>query len=156
MPTLDPEKLLVIPIKQKHAPRIMKLIQSLSAVSLKGGGKVPISLIIEIAQWHKKPVGARIQKSRGHLVLKSNQGQLQGTFMNTGVALREAIDKVPMMQPEIIIGKRIDGFFQIAKQQLVLSKIRGVSVHNTIGDNALSFTYKVRKIILTPKSVAVI
>ncbi len=42
MPAIDPEKLLVIPIKEKHAPQVMKLIQSLSAVSLKGGGKVPI------------------------------------------------------------------------------------------------------------------
>ena len=156
MPMPDSEKLLVIPLKKKHSVRVVQLIQSLSAVSLKGGGKVPISLIIEIAQWHKKPVGARIQKSRGNLLLKSKQGHLQGTFMNTGRPLREAIDKVPMMKPEIIIGKRIDGFFQISKQQLVLSHIRGVSVHNTIGDNALSFTYKVQKIILTPKTVAVI
>jgi hypothetical protein len=156
MPAIDPEKILVIPIKQKHAPRIMKLIQSLSVVSLKGGGKVPISLIVEIAQWHKKPVGTRIKQRRGDFLLKSKQGQLQGTFMNNGKALREAIDKVPMMQPEIIIGKRIDGFFQIAKDQLVLSNIRGVSVHNTVGDNVLSFTYKVQRIILTPKTVSVI
>jgi len=156
MPAIDPGKILVIPIKKKDAPRVMKLIQSLSVVSLKGGGKVPISLIVEIAEWHKKPVGARIKQSRGDLLLQSKQEQLQGTFMNNGKALREAIDKVPMMQPEIIIGKRIDGFFQIAKNQLVLSRIRGVSVHNTVGDNVLSFTYKVHKIVLTPKTVSVI
>jgi len=156
MPTFDPAKLLVIPIREKHAPRVMQLIQSLSAVSLKGGGKVPLQHIIEIAEWQKKPVGARIKSNRGDLLLKSKKGQLQGNFLNNGKALREAIDKVPMMKPEIIIGKRIDGFFQIAKNQLILSNIRGVSVHNTIGDNALSFTYKVQKITLTPKSVAVI
>jgi hypothetical protein len=156
MPAIDPGKILVIPIKKKHAPRVMKLIQSLSVVSLKGGGKVPISLIIEIAEWHKKPVGARIKQRRGDLLLQSKKEQLQGTFMNNGKALREAIDKVPMMQPEIIIGKRIDGFFQIVKNQLVLSRIRGVSVHNTVGDNVLSFTYKVHKIVLTPKTVSVI
>lgn len=156
MPIIDPEKLLVIPIKEKHAPRVMKLIQSLSAVSLKGGGKVPLQHIIEIAEWQKKPVGTRIKSSRGDLLLRSKKGQLQGNFLNSGKPLQEVIDKVPMMKPEIIIGKKIEGFFQIAKNQLVLSRIRGVSVHNTVGDNVLSFTFKVQKIILTPKSVAVI
>lgn len=156
MPAVDPEKLLVIPIKEKHAPRVMKLIQSLSAVSLKGGGKVPLQHIMEIAGWHKKPVGARIKQSRGDLLLKSEKGQLQGVFMNNGKALQEPLNKVSMMKPEIIIGKKIGGIFLIAKNQLVLSKIQGVSVLNTVGDNMFSFTYKVQKIILTPKTVAVI
>ncbi len=156
MPILDPEKVLVIPLKKKHQVRIFKLIQTFSAVSLKGGGRIPISVILEIAHWDKKSVGVRIKKTRGDLMLKSKEGQLQGTFMNSGKPLTEAIDKVPMMKPEIVIGKRIDGFFQIAKRQLVLSNIRGVAVHNTIGDNALSFTYKVQKIILTPRTVTMI
>jgi hypothetical protein len=156
MPKIDPEKLLVIPIKEKHAPRVLKLIQSLSTVSLKGGGKVPIQHIMEIAEWHKKPVGARIKQSRGDLMLISEKGKLQGTFLNNGKALQEPINKVPMMKPEIIIGKKIGGIFHIAKNQLVLSKIQGVSVLNTVGDNVFSFTYKVQKIILTPQTVAVL
>lgn len=156
MSIFDPEKILVIPLKKKHQVRIFKLIQTLSAVSLKGGGRVPISVILKIAHWDKKPVGERIRKSRGDLILKSREGHLQGTFMNSGKPLTEAIDKVPMMQPEIIIGKRIDGFFQLTKRRLVFSHIRGISVHNTIGDNALSFTYKIQKIIFTPRTVTVI
>ncbi len=156
MPIFDAEKILVIPLKKKHQVRIFKLIQTLSAVSLKGGGRIPISVILEIAHWDKKSVGVRIKKTRDDLILKSRKGRLRGTFMNNGKPLKEAIDKVPMMRPEIIIGKRIDGFFQIAKRQLVFSHIRGISIHNTIGDNALSFTYQVQKIIFTPSTVTVI
>ncbi|MCH7500221.1 MAG: hypothetical protein IH886_09460, partial [Nitrospinae bacterium] len=118
MPMFNPEGLIVIPLKEKHQQRVYALIQLLSAVALQGGGKVPIQRIIELAHWQAKPVGARIQKSRGDLLLNSRRGQLQGTFMNAGQPLREAIDKVPMMKPEIIIGKRIDGFFQITKNKL--------------------------------------
>ncbi len=156
MPMFNPEGLIVIPLKEKHQQRVYALIQLLSAVALQGGGKVPIQRIIELAHWQAKPVGARIQKSRGDLLLNSRRGQLQGTFMNTGRPLREAIDKVPMMKPVILIGRRIDGFFQIEKSRLTLSRIRGISLHNTIGDDLLSFTYKVKKIIITPQNVTVI
>lgn len=155
MPMFNPEGIVVIPLKEKHQERVYALIQSLSAVALQGGGKVPIQRIIELAQWQAKPVGARIKKSRGDLVLNCRRGQLQGTFMNTGRALREAIDKVPMMKPVILIGRRIDGFFHIEKSRLTLSRIRGISLHNTIGDNAFDFTYKVKKIIITPQNVTV-
>jgi len=150
------DSILVFPLKEKHGKRVRKLVQRMSALALSGGGRLPLAVILQIAHWDKKSVGVRIAKTRGDVMLNSRRNQLNGTFMNTGKALKETVDEVPMMKPEIVIGRRIDGFFEIAGEQLTLHHIRGVSVYNTIGDNVASFTVKVKQVIISPQSVALI
>lgn len=146
--------ILVLPLKQKHQKRVAKLIETLGSVALKGGGKVPLPMILEIAHWEKKSVGIRAVRSRGALVLNSKKGTLEGTFMNTGKPMKEVVENIPMMKPELLIGRRIDGFFKIVKNQLILHHIRGISVHNEADGGVMDITYKVQQITIAPDSVA--
>lgn len=146
--------ILVLPLQEKHQKRVAKLIKKLGEIALKGGGKVPLSMILEIAHWEKKSVGIRALRSRGDLILNSKKGKLEGTFLNTGKPMKEAVENIPMMKPELIIGRRIDGFFKITKNQLILHHIRGISVHNNDDGGLMDLTYKVQQITISPESVA--
>ncbi len=77
-------------------------------------------------------------------------------FLNTGKKLREKIPNVPLFTPEIIGEKKIGGHFKVSKNQLDLTKIQGLTVSKTIGDDLFDIKFKVQKVVLTPKTVAVI
>ncbi len=74
-----------IPIPEKDQKKVAQLIQFIGQMSLKGGGKVPLLHILNIAGFDQKK-GMRIQKIRGDLVLKSEKGKLEGMFLNIGKA----------------------------------------------------------------------
>ena len=98
----------------------------------------------------------RIQKIRGDLILRSQKGKLEGLFLNTGKKLREKIPNVPMFTPEIIGDKKIGGNFKVSKNHLDLSRIKGLTVFKTVGDNLFDLKFKVQRVVLTPKTIAVI
>ncbi len=77
-------------------------------------------------------------------------------FLNTGKKIREKIPNVPLFTPEIIGEKIIGGHFKASKNQLDLTQIQGLTVIKTIGDNLFDLKFKVRKVVLTPKTAAVI
>jgi hypothetical protein len=151
----DLKNIFEIPIAEKDQKKVAQLIQFIGKMSLKGGGKVPLMHILNIAGFKKKE-GLRIQKIRGDLILQSQKGKLEGLFLNTGKKLREKIPNVPMFTPEIIGEKKIGGNFKVAKNQLDLTKIQGLTVFKTVGDNLFDLKFKVKRVILTPKTVAVI
>ncbi len=97
----------------------------------------------------------RIQKIRGDLILRSQKGTLEGLFLNAGQKLREKIPNVPLT-PEIIGEKKIGGNFKVSKNQLDLTQIQGLTVFKSLGDNLFDLKFKVQRVILTPKTVAVI
>jgi hypothetical protein len=144
-----------IPIAKEDHKKVAQLIQFIGKMSLKGGGKVPLLHILTIAGFDKKE-GIRIQKIRGDLVLRSEKGKLEGLFLNAGQKLREKIPNVPMFTPEIIGEKKIGGNFKVTKDQLDLSKIQGLTVIKSLGEDLFDLKFKVQKVILTPKTVAVI
>ena len=144
-----------IPIAKEDHKKVAQLIQFIGKMSLKGGGKVPLLHILTIAGFDKKE-GIRIQKIRGDLVLRSEKGKLEGLFLNAGQKLREKIPNVPMFTPEIIGEKKIGGNFKVSKNQLDLTKIQGLTVFKTVGDDLFDLKFKVQKVILTPKTIAVI
>lgn len=144
-----------IPIPERDHKKVAELIQFIGKMSLKGGGKVPLRYILNVAGLDKKR-GMRIQKMRGDLILKSEKGKLDGLFLNTGQKFREEIPNVPLFTPEIIGEKKIGGNFKVTKNRLDLSNIQGLTVFKTIGDNLFDLKFKVRKVFLTPKTVAVI
>ena len=150
----DLNNIFEIPIAKQDQKKVAQLIQYIGKVSLKGGGKVPLLHILTIAGFDKKE-GTRIQKMRGDLILRSQKGTLEGLFLNTGQKLREKIPNVPLT-PEIIGEKKIGGNFKVTKDQLDLTKIQGLTVFKTIGDNLFDLKFKVQRVILTPKTVAVI
>jgi len=127
-----------IPIPERDHKKVAELIQYISKVSLKGGGKVPLLYILNVAGLDKKK-GMRIQKMRGDLILKSEKGKLDGLFLNTG-------------QKE----KKIGGNFKVTKNRLDLSNIQGLTIFKTVGDNLFDLKFKVRKVVLTPKTVTVV
>jgi hypothetical protein len=151
----DLKNIFEIPIAEQDQKKVAQLIQFIGKMSLKGGGKVPLMHILNIAGFEKKE-GLRIQKIRGDLILQSQRGKLEGLFINTGKKLREKIPNVPMFTPEIIGEKKIGGNFKVAKNQLDLTKIQGLTVFKTVGDNLFDLKFKVKRVILTPKTVAVI
>ena len=151
----DLKNIFEIPIAEKDHKKVAQLIQFIGKMSLKGGGKVPLLHILTIAGFDKKE-GLRIQKMRGDLILRSEKGKLEGLFLNTGQKLREKIPNVPLFTPEIIGDKKIGGNFKVSKNQLDLSKIQGLTVIKTIGDDLFDLKFKVQKVVLTPKTVAVI
>jgi len=151
----DLKNIFEIPIAKQDQKRVAQLIQFIGNMSLKGGGKVPLLHILSIAGFEKKE-GLRIQKIRGDLILRSQKGKLEGLFINTGQKLREKIPNVPMFTPEIIGEKKIGGNFKVAKNQLDLTKIQGLTVFKTVGDNLFDLKFKVKRVILTPKTVSVI
>jgi hypothetical protein len=144
-----------LPIPEKDHKKVAELIQYIGKVSLKGGGKVPLLYILNVAGLDKKR-GMRIQKMRGDLILQSQKGTLEGRFFNAGQKFREEIPNVPMFTPEIIGEKKIGGNFKVTKNRLDLSNIQGLTVFKTVGDNLFDLKFKVRKVALTPKTVAVI
>ncbi len=144
-----------IPIAEKDHKKVAQLIQFIGKMSLKGGGKVPLLHILNIAGFDQKE-GIRIQKIRGDLILKSEKGKLEGLFLNTGKKLREKIPNVPLFTPEIIGEKKIGGNFKVTKDRLDLSKIRGLTVIKSLGEDLFDLKFKVQKVVLTPKTVAVI
>ena len=144
-----------IPIAKRDHKKVAELIQFIGKMSLKGGGKVPLLHILKIAGFDQKE-GVRIQKMRGDLILQSQKGKLEGLFLNTGKKLREKIPNVPMFTPEIIGEKKIGGNFKVSKDHLDLSKIQGITVFKTVGDNLFNLKFKVQRVVLTPKTVAVI
>ncbi|NIQ03657.1 MAG: hypothetical protein GWM98_27670 [Nitrospinaceae bacterium] len=150
----DLENLLEIPIAAKDQPKVTRLIQYIGKLSLKGGGVVPLKEVLKIAGFSDKD-GKRIQKLRGDLILRSEKGKLTGLFINTGKKMREKIPKVPL-KPEIIGEKKIGGNFQVSKNRLDLSKIKGLTVFKTVGDDLFDLQFKVQHVILTPKTVRVI
>jgi len=77
-------------------------------------------------------------------------------FLNTGKKIREKIPNVPLFTPEIIGEKKIGGHFKVSKNQLDLTQIQGLTVIKTVGDDLFDIKFKVRKVVLTPKTVAVI
>ncbi|MDH5762036.1 MAG: hypothetical protein OEZ51_03545 [Nitrospinota bacterium] len=151
----DFQNIFEIPIADKDQKKVAQLIQFIGKMSLKGGGKVPLQHILELAGFDKKE-GVRIQKMRGDLILKSEKGKLEGMFVNTGRKLKEKIPNVPMFTPEIIGEKQIGGNFKVSKNQLDLTKIEGLTVFKTVGDDLFDLKFKVKQVILTPKTVAVI
>ena len=151
----DLKNIFEIPIAQHDQKRVAQLIQFIGKMSLKGGGKVPLLHILNIAGFEKRE-GMRIQKMRGDLILQSQKGKLEGLFLNTGQKLREKIPNVPMFTPEIIGDKKIGGNFKVSKNHLDLSKIQGLTVFKTVGDNLFNLRFKVQRVVLTPKTIAVI
>ena len=147
----DLDNLFEIPIHERDQKKVAQLIQFIGKMSLKGGGRVPLQHILDIAGFKKKE-GIRIQKIRGDLILKSQKGKLEGRFFNTGQKLREKIPNVPTFTPEIIGEKKIGGNFKVSKNQLDLSKIQGITVFKSVGDNLFDIKYKVQRVILTPKA----
>lgn len=150
----DLKNIFEIPIAERDHKKVAQLIQFIGKMSLKGGGRVPLLHILTIAGFDKKE-GIRIQKIRGDLILRSEKGKLEGLFINTGKKIREKIPNVPLT-PEIIGEKKIGGNFKVSKNQLDLSKIQGLTVIKTVGDDLFDLKFKVQKVILTPKTVAVI
>ena len=151
----DLKNIFEIPIARQDQKKVAQLIQFIGKMSLKGGGKVPLLHILNIAGFDKKE-GMRIQKIRGDLILRSEKGKLKGLFLNTGKKLREKIPNVPMFTPEIIGEKKIGGNFKVSKDHLDLSRIQGLIVFKTVGDNLFDLKFKVQRVILTPKTIAVI
>ena len=151
----DLKNIFEISIAEKDQKKVAQLIQFIGQMSLKGGGKVPLLHILNIAGFDKKE-GMRIQKIRGDLILKSEKGKLEGMFLNTGKKLREKIPNVPLFTPEIIGEKKIGGHFKVSKNRLDLTKIQGLTVSKTIGDDLFDIKFKVEKVVLIPKTVAVI
>jgi len=151
----DFKNIFEIPIAEKDHKKVARLIQFIGKMSLKGGGKVPLLHILTIAGFDKKE-GIRIQKLRGDLLLQSEKGKLEGLFLNTGQKLREKIPNVPLFTPEIIGEKKIGGKFKVTKGQLDLTEIQGLTVFKSLGENLFDLKFKVKQVILTPKTVAVI
>jgi len=151
----DFKNIFEIPIAEEDHKKVAQLIQFIGKMSLKGGGKVPLLQILTIAGFDKKE-GVRIQKLRGDLILRSEKGKLEGLFLNAGQKLREKIPNVPMFTPEIIGEKKIGGNFKVTKDQLDLTNIQGLTVFKSVGDDLFDLKFKVQKVILTPKTVAVI
>ena len=151
----DFKKIFEIPVAEQDQKKVAQLIQFIGKMSLQGGGKVPLMHILDIAGFEKKE-GIRIQKLRGDLILQSQKGKLEGLFLNTGHKLREKIPNVPMFTPEIIGEKKIGGNFKVSKNQLDLTKIQGLTVFKTVGDNLFDLKFKVQRVVLTPKTIAVI
>ena len=151
----DLKNIFEIPIAKEDHKKVAQLIQFIGKMSLQGGGKVSLLHILTIAGFDKKE-GIRIQKIRGDLVLRSEKGKLEGLFLNAGQKLREKIPNVPMLTPEIIGEKNIGGNFKVTKNQLDLSKIQGLTVIKSLGEDLFDLKFKVQKVILTPKTVAVI
>ncbi len=151
----DLKNIFEIPLREKDGKRVKQLIQYIARVSAQGGGKVPLDDILVLAGWQGKKEGIRIKKQRGDLILKSQKGQMEGRFLNSGQRLRETVSGVPMITPDIIVEKKVGGFYKVKKDQLELSKIQGLTVITTIGDNLLVIKLPVRKVLLTPKTVSV-
>ena len=151
----DLKNIFEIPIAKQDQKKVAQLIKFIGKMSLKGGGKVPLMHILNIAGFDKKE-GMRIQKIRGDLILRSQKGKLEGLFLNTGKKLREKIPNVPMFTPEIIGEKKIGGNFKVSKDHLDLSRIQGLTVFKTVGDNLFDLKFKVQRVVLTPKTIAVI
>ena len=151
----DLENIFEIPIHENDQKKVAQLIQFIGQLSLKGGGKVPLKHILDIAGFEKRE-GMRIQNKRGDLILGSHKGKLEGRFFNSGQRMREKIPNVPMFTPEIIGEKKIGGIFKVYKNRLDLTKIQGLTVIKSVGDNLFDLTFKVEKVVLTPKTVTVI
>ena len=150
----DLKNIFEIPIARQDQKRVAQLIQFIGKMSLKGGGKVPLLHILKIAGFTRKE-GVRIQKIRGDLILWSQKGKLEGRFFNSGKKIREKILNVPLT-PEVIGEKKIGGQFKVTKNRLDLSKIQGLTVFKAVGDNLFDLKFKVKRVILTPKTIAVI
>ncbi len=148
------ENIFEIPIAKQDQKKVAQLIQFIGKMSLKGGGKVPLLHILNIAGFDKKD-GIRIQKMRGDLILSSEKGKLEGLFLNIGKKLREKIPDVPLT-PEIIGEKKINGNFKVTKAQLDLTQIQGLTVFKSLGEDLFDLKFKVQKVVLTPKTVTVI
>ena len=151
----DFKSIFEIPIAKQDQKKVAQLIQFIGNMSIKGGGKVPLMHILNIAGLDKKD-GLRIQKIRGDLILRSQKGKLEGLFLNTGQKLREKIPNVPIFTPEIIGEKKIGGNFKVAKDQLDLTKIQGLTVFKSLGEDLFDLKFKVKQVVLTPKTIAVI
>jgi len=150
----DLNNIFEIPIAKQDQKKVAQLIQFIGKISLQGGGKVPLLHILTIAGFDKQE-GMRIQKIRGDLILRSQKGTLEGLFLNAGQKLREKIPNVPLT-PEIIGEKKIGGKFKVTKGQLDLTEIQGLTVFKSLGENLFDLKFKVKQVILTPKTVAVI
>ena len=150
----DPNKIFKIPLKEKDGKRVKQLIQYFAQVSSKGGGKVPLDDILILANWQSKKESIRITKQRGDLILKSRKGQMKGTFLNSGQRLREKVSDASMLSPDIIVEKKMGGFYTIKKDQLELSNIQGLAVIKTIGDNLATIKLRIRTVLLTSKTVS--
>jgi hypothetical protein len=151
----DFKNIFEIPVAEQDQKKVAQLIQFIGKMSLKGGGKVPLLHILNIAGFDKKE-GMRIQKIRGDLILQSQKGKLEGLFLNAGQKMREKIPNVPMFTPEIIGEKKIGGNFKVSKNQLDLTQIKGLTVFKSLGEDLFDLKFKVKKVILTPKTIAVI
>lgn len=152
----DMKNIFNIPLREKDGARVKQIIQYIARLSAQGGGKMPMDDILTLAGWSGKKESLRIKKLRGDLILKSRKGQMEGTFLNAGKRLRETIPDVPLFTPDLIVEKRVGGFYKVQKDQLELSKIQGLTVIKTIGDNLFDIKLPVRKVLLTPTTVSVI
>jgi putative methionine-R-sulfoxide reductase with GAF domain len=152
----DLKSLFEIPLRKKDSKRVKQIIQYITRVSIQGGGKVPLEDILVLGGWQGKKEGIRIKKQRGDLILKSRKGQLAGTFLNSGQRLRETVSDESMFTPDIIVEKKLVGFYKVKKDQLELSKIQGLTTITTIGDNLAKIKLPFRKVLLTPNTVSMI
>ena len=152
----DLKSIFEIPLREKDGKRVKQIIEYIARLSAQGGGKMPMDDILTLAGWNEKKESARIKKQRGALILKSQKGKMEGTFLNVGKRLRETIPDVPLFTPDLIVEKKVRGIYKVKKDQLELSKIQGLTVIKSLGDDLFDIKFKVRKVVLTPKTVAVI
>ena len=150
----DPNNIFQIPLREKDGKRVKQLIQYFARVSSQGGGKVPLDDILVLANWQDKKEGIRFKKQRGDLILKSRKGQMEGSFLNSGQRLREKVSDASMLSPDIIVERKMGGFYKVKKDQLELSNIQGLAVIKTMGDNLVDIKIRIRTVLLTSKTVS--
>lgn len=149
------KSLFEVPIAERDRKNVEQLIQFIGKLSVKGGGLIPLSQILDLAGMDKKQ-GLRFQKIRGDLILRSQKGTYEGLFINAGKKIREKIPNVPLFTPEIVGEKKIGGNFKVSKKKLNLTKIQGLTVYKSLGKDLFDLKYKVRQVILTPKTIIVL
>ena len=74
--------------------------------------------------------------------------------LNSGRRLREKVSDASKLSPDIIIEKKMGGFYKVKKNQLELSNIQGLAVIKTIGDNLATIKLRIRTVLLTSKTVS--
>lgn len=151
----DLKQIFEIPISGQDRKNVEKLILYIDQLSVKGGGQVPLKQLLAVAGLDAQEQ-VRIQKTRGDLILRSQKGTHEGLFINAGKKMREKIPNVPLFTPELVADKKVGGNFKVSKGRLDLTRIQGLMVFKSLGEDLFDLKYNVRQVILTPKAVTVL
>jgi hypothetical protein len=137
------------------------MIDDICRVAKQGGGEIPLEPFLRILKYESAEI-RRITSQREAIHIQSPsgpRGKLEGAFVNRGDALEASIPRMELMSAVMKMERIVKGRFHAQPGKVTLTNIQGMTILKELieqeNDEAMTLSYKVKRLVLKPESMAV-